>query len=496
MIQLCENCDRLVAVEFSSTADPLQQLEHLESEITQVEARLQSEIARIEVQLEVLRRKRAPLKRQINSLFAPILQLPADITFQIFLERINDEWEHPTTLHLSGPLSFGRICSAWRDVTWSMPLLWSKVSVDLKWSCRADYCILLEEWLGVRSGDSPLSVRLAGEPKPTAGFLLVQTIARFSERWHEIDFHMPLHCFRALAGIQSRLPLLRWADLGGNWDRNLIQMFNVAPQLRAVGLHGLRLSQVDLPIAQLTTLEMPVYYFNECLDLFRSVDRLLTCVLNVRVPKWSRKSLNPAVAHQLELLELIMLDSEGRSISEFFDALSLPSVRTLKIDMHFALFPHTSFISLINRSSCSQLTRLSLSSIRISDTHLLQCLEAVPFLNTLELHFTETSRQTFHMLDPNYANCFAYAGQLLPGLEVFVCEEERLDVVPIVGMLGSRWDWIDTPSNDTIRRSRIQSAKFITARPCDGDPHARARLDQLIAEGMDVHFVHKVQRIS
>lgn len=109
-----------------------------------------------------------------------------------------------------------------------------------------------------------------------------------------------------------------------------------------------------------------------------------------------------------------MQGSDGRSVSQFFDALSLPSIHTLQIDLNSNHFPRASFVSLINRSSCS-VTRLVLSSVLILDVHLLQCLRAVPCLRTLELRFVEITTRRFHMLDPKYAPCFSYTGQLFPG---------------------------------------------------------------------------------
>lgn len=103
----------------------------------------------------------------------------------------------------------------------------------------------------MRSGDCPLSIRLGGGSESVASLRVAQTVARFSERWHDVDFDIPLGCFiRALTGIQLRLPILRSVDL--NWERNSIEMFSVAPQLvsqilfqsrgidQAISLHALQ----------------------------------------------------------------------------------------------------------------------------------------------------------------------------------------------------------------------------------------------------------------
>lgn len=56
--------------------------------------------------------------------------------------------------------TLGSVCGAWRNLTLSMPSLWSRVSVDLD-QASASRCALLERWLA-RSGDHLLSIRLIG----------------------------------------------------------------------------------------------------------------------------------------------------------------------------------------------------------------------------------------------------------------------------------------------------------------------------------------------
>lgn len=88
-----------------------------------------TEIARVEALLNELLIKRALLKKKINRHLSPLIRIPSDITSEIFKVLLKHEgeteggepwrqWEYDSSL---SPLFLGTICSAWRELAWSLP---------------------------------------------------------------------------------------------------------------------------------------------------------------------------------------------------------------------------------------------------------------------------------------------------------------------------------------------------------------------------------------
>ena len=121
------------------------------------------ELAELVAFLELLRLKRYVLKRKINQFHSPVVrQLPPDVTSTIFEFCLPDFTDHPLTPYikenLSLPLSLGAICSYWRDIAWSTPILWSTLVVcDPSKHNSHVVTGLAREWL-TRSGQLPLSI--------------------------------------------------------------------------------------------------------------------------------------------------------------------------------------------------------------------------------------------------------------------------------------------------------------------------------------------------
>jgi hypothetical protein len=172
-------------------ADPWQQLAALESEIMNVD------VLPRELVLKLIH-----LKRNINACSSPVLQLPPEITSEIFFAYISDNvrdavdtWQ----LQFRSPLIFGTVCSSWRELAWSTPGLWSSLKLDL--TMKAD-STLVDQWL-LRSGTTTLLSMHASFyepyniPNPHV-MAIMDVIARYSERWSHIAFELPQFCYERL----------------------------------------------------------------------------------------------------------------------------------------------------------------------------------------------------------------------------------------------------------------------------------------------------------
>jgi hypothetical protein len=112
------------------------------------------------------------------------------------------------------PLLIGMVCSAWRELAWSMPQLWGNISLSLNRSTPSK-CDLVKEWL-VRSDQCQLSNHLNCSldhrqiMQYSALLSILGIIAGSSDRWSRIFFSLPKTCYSALKSIPSRnhLPVL------------------------------------------------------------------------------------------------------------------------------------------------------------------------------------------------------------------------------------------------------------------------------------------------
>lgn len=158
---------------------------------------LKDEISSVQLQLEDMSQRHARLKRELNDRFCPILQLPPDISTEIFSER------HPEGIWENiwySPFTLGQVCGNWRTIAKSSPEIWCTISFEIK-TTKLELC---QEWL-VRSGNHPLAIRLivhpGGFPYDPATIQIMETLTRTSERWRKIGFILPHHNLGLLSPI-------------------------------------------------------------------------------------------------------------------------------------------------------------------------------------------------------------------------------------------------------------------------------------------------------
>lgn len=102
------------------------------------------------------------------------------------------------------PFLFGAICKGWRELAWSTPELWTRIAFtfnDFKNSKNMD--ALISEWLD-RSCGLPLTLKFYYVTYVSYTSELHQPVIdalnRHSERWYDVDFNLPSHCFHLLYG--------------------------------------------------------------------------------------------------------------------------------------------------------------------------------------------------------------------------------------------------------------------------------------------------------
>jgi hypothetical protein len=473
--------------------DLCQQLADLETETTGV--------------LHQLEQQKNSLKQHINAHRSPLLRLPPEITSEIFMSYLAYHG-YTVTYELDGhfdllitktPLLFGRICSAWRKLAWSTPRLWCSLLLDLE-RHKIDP-VLVEQWIK-RSCGLPLSIWAFlvydTEEFHASSVAIMHVIAQHSQRWCNIVLDLPFFCYESLEHIKGHLPNLQSIAIdheysGLSEQRDTVfqfTMFSDTPLLRSLTISRLEeLNQFAFPTDNLTKLRLLHQPINESLEMLQRSPRLIQCDF-IDIQGHANAQLIHILADQLESLKLMFFNDYPDRISDVFDALTIPALRELFFDAEGFYFPHSSFISLITRSSCS-LQTLTLKFIRISDDELLEVLQVVPSLQKLSLIKGSITNETLWMLsscDPNI---------LLPNLKVFGYSSGRnlhFDFSAIVSFLRSRWDDREIVPSDAKVSSipQLQSVEFDTGVP---DPDSMTQLQRFVKEGMDIKLTVHGRRL-
>ncbi|KAJ7486226.1 hypothetical protein B0H11DRAFT_1861760 [Mycena galericulata] len=261
-------------------SDPeMEQLRVLLEEPTNELARVDAQIAEMDVLIGQLRAKQASLQAKIvahRALMSPIRRAPLDILQEIFLACL------PTTHDAlidpgEAPLLLGRVCKHWRSVAYSTPMIWSSIHIPAipgggSWNGDSEQKLgsFVQAWLD-RSRACPLSISLSlnpyrVDPRPhqhpvisqiTRGSSLIRRLA--------LCVHVSEMQSLLLLGVDG-LPLLESLHIQcpanhhfpiNDW--NTLPIFQV-PTLRRISLH-VTTDALTLPLrwSQLTDLNLACF---------------------------------------------------------------------------------------------------------------------------------------------------------------------------------------------------------------------------------------------
>jgi hypothetical protein len=463
--------------------DSWQQLADIESEITNVEALLRN-----------LAQTRVHLKRDINARSTPIFRLPPEISSKIFVAYLlNNVWsESGWRSRFVSPLIFGGVCSSWRDLAWSMPRLWCSLRLDLT---KGIDPALVEQWL-VRSGAMLLSIHASIYDNildhRVMAVRALDVVAKSSERWSHIAFQLPFFCYESFKCIENHLPNLesislskeRWGD---GEDEVELEMFSIAPQLRAVCMQGYYLQTLVLPTRQLTKLCVKSGCLDESIDMLRISPHVIDC--EFQGIQFIDQGIHPPHAHttRLESLEF-HIDGHNNVTAAVFDSLTVSAAHDLTCHGNDFRFPYTNFISLVSRSHCS-LQTLSLHSFRISDRRLIDCLRAVPYLHELSLSNLNITNETFWRLDPSNPDI---SDSILPVLKSFQYDGDLVLDFHILTSLLHHWsERIESTliNGDPCSVARVESVKICSVVAGVPSPQLLASLQCLVQKGMKISII-------
>jgi len=448
---------------------------------------LDNEIFRLQLALDELKLKRTELDRFSSEhellLSSPIRSMPPEILSNVFIECLPAVVEDIKN-HQRAPSVLARVCSLWRNVAISTPQLWSKLKVANEPYSILSNAALVATWLG-RTGGCPLDINLlcSSDPKP-----LLAAITPYADRCRNISFAGSKSFVTDIGVVKHRLSSLKNLELNFWYDllAESVDTFEDAPQLCSLRLkYGVDPFVLKLPWTQLTDFRLLAAYYtlDQCLEILSHTINLATCEL--RLEGSALRETRPLIQlPRLHTLQIYMGPTHGG----LFDHLILPALCHLGYKDDSGVWPHSEFISLLSRSSCSLRTlSFRFSHTPMSDNELIECLQCTPMLTELQWNGSPTAvlaRLTHRESASSQTHC------LVPKLKHLMFERHtEFDEIAFVEMIRSRWrtsemDMANTPGDKVVR---IRSITLCSATRAKIDFGPLSQLREFEGEGLGLN---------
>ncbi|KAF7368374.1 WD40 repeat-like protein [Mycena venus] len=332
-------------------------LKELDTRITELESH-NREITWPENTIHDLRQERQALQTRLDTYVYPILNLPDEITSEIFVQSLDPD---ASPLSPSSPLFLGHVCHAWREIALSTPCLWATIDLFSTTAEANERCLrLLPLWLA-RSRQYPLHISIIHKPHAPSLRKFFDAILPHSKRWHGLDVWMSFDDIIFLC-TSLELPLLRRLKIGMTGLQNVpysmgsFPTFRNAPNLRSLTTScGTALFR--FPWAQLTSLTLPVVFLHTFWETLSATTKVEYLAIHVILGMDDKDAeLLPKIPpllhlHSLEILAPPGFEPNPKGHVQLLNQLTLPALRGFQFPE--ASFPATSIPairSLITRS--------------------------------------------------------------------------------------------------------------------------------------------------
>ena len=461
----------------------------LQKSIQQIKSTVESvenEIIRLRRSLTELEDYRGQLYEDMTrhqAILSPVHKLPPEILAEVFLHAADGSsvaWPRGNGSDVEMPLLLGRICSYWRTVTHALPLLWSKIRLDIppglenrsagsfKAACAAvhdlvDMCLS-------RSGNALLSFSITADGPPELIEPILQAFVKHSSRWRDVSIDLAqlsrYHKFLMIA--KNNVPKLYRLHLGTSVKDTLapdiLDAFEISPSLKELSISHLTrpFHILCVPWAQLTHLTSKMSTFRE--GEFSEILRHATSLVEFSTEGERILEVTSSQPVLLRHLEKLAIVNKGSYITKSFQFFTAPNLKELYLHAITPFNPEQT-IAMLTRSNC-KLTHLTIHSSQEVDTvweenfGIARLLSYVPSLVHLHLIVLKSGDDLIHRLGL-HSNIFP---QILPNLECFILEDGFcISAFSLAEVLRSR---INSP-NPTVAMDK-------QAVPCsDPDPDTR-----------------------
>ncbi|KAJ6535723.1 hypothetical protein B0H19DRAFT_1271446 [Mycena capillaripes] len=355
-------------------------------------AEIDAEMADLHARFAHLATERKPIVEALRSVIYPVLNLPAEITAEIFMQYVTSAQiggHDPNIPHAPGwvapcgPLLLASVCRAWRDIALALRPIWSKIHIVTSANAMGTTEKLLQCLLP-RTGNHPLRVSLCA----SSDALLLAFLAPYFHQMQSLLFCVDAPTTFPNDLIRGQIPFLQRLDINlaiSDFDGppTLVTAFADAPQLREVVLTTFTLPWIALPWGQLTHLEFSGQYTDQCVDILRHTTQLETLLVDVLGSEHL-----PAAPVRLDHLHTLKFNEYQWDLS-LLDHIILPALTHIEFAMSDRLMlpppenpAATQFITFVARSGCA-LRSITLIAPNVSST--IACLRAAPTLAVVNL---------------------------------------------------------------------------------------------------------------
>ncbi|KAF8208535.1 hypothetical protein K438DRAFT_1812395 [Mycena galopus ATCC 62051] len=386
-------------------------------------------------------------------LISPIRTLPVELLAEIFGRAIDDD------THIEDAFRISQVCSDWRQVAHSTPLLWTRcMKIDLRKSkqrrgiCHVDGPIT--SWLA-RSAPLPVPISLTLAPEDIDHCVL-EEVLRIAPRWKSLELRVlgsdPTPSPSLVNRIaECRLDSLEELDLGmealddEDIDLPAFPIFT-APRLRRLTMstthyHGS--IAMCMPWSQLTDLALNSSLPNIALDTLAWCPNLIWASVSTsgwnELPKVDRDIFTLSHLHTLSLFFF----GSAKHVTPFFNYFAAPALAELRLDFgdmftierwteaHFSAF----------QLRAPHITRLEFYHSDITSDDLRTVIRLAPFLTHLTLRYSD------HCVDDALIGTLSCKDGVTPmgsHLHTLVLENHHNIFTEdiLAGMIASRW-WTD-----------------------------------------------------
>ncbi|KAF9525544.1 hypothetical protein CPB83DRAFT_859453 [Crepidotus variabilis] len=400
-------------------------------------ASLENQIAPIKAMYEVLLNCRHGLQSSIKGLQGLVSlprrnRIPEDILREIFLRCLPDT--HDAVIHPNeSPILLTHICSSWRRVALSTPLLWSTIhlplynspsfyppippptSTELEENVQARERVI-QTWLD-RSSTCPLSLTLIDLDLPPASQKIFNLIVSSSHRWRSMKFSTSHQRIQTMSeSNQLDLSVLQNLEIElqatGSWEsHNLIPQAHSklqtsplfsAPNIRHFSLSSFMAPVGSLPIKWEGLTQMKLAYNDhpktvaEMLSLLRPCRKLVSFSIlishtPVHFPNQTVQNFTSdddgSVVYLPDLVTFEISSSAATSSPDEFSRLHMPSLKNLTYSYPVLPGTHTPLVSLTQSYT---IRSLSISTSTLREDDFLQCLRCCKELTSLTLFASES----------------------------------------------------------------------------------------------------------
>ncbi|KAF7302252.1 hypothetical protein MIND_00792200 [Mycena indigotica] len=297
-------------------------------------ADLDEEIIRQRRILIELEAARDALQAELHRVSAyPILELPLELTAEIFLRCLPDS--SMAANDYKALFNLVKVCKSWAHVAFATPALWRSLRLDVfEWEGEELVDVLST---GLRSGLLNLSIS-GNLTSHSHHRQLITTVETHSSQLSLLSFTIPPEEFPLLISKRFDLRQLRELRLvvrEGDYEPlrtvDLKDVFVVSTELYRVFLDGIPLTATNLPWDQLTEFECRVYSPNEVLDAVALLPNLIRLIITLSLESADpeRSPAEHQVTHtnlrHLSVSELAVPRHEAHMLDYF----TLPNLETL-----------------------------------------------------------------------------------------------------------------------------------------------------------------------